>query len=158
MRRQENYINWTCKGWTVSTGGHNSVHLNDNGVPASCFSQHTLTPAIITSESASSLLRETYNTQKALFTAKPCAGLFSFRIKMCEVFICKNRPRLSSSPEDCIRLYRKLKSPPISASKLSLFNSNAGIRPRTVKRAAAVFDSGVLSWFSMTLFSSSVDQ
>lgn len=66
---KKNYINWTCKGWTASTGGHNSVHLNDNGMSASCFSQHTLTRAIITSERANSLLRETYNTQKALFSA-----------------------------------------------------------------------------------------
>lgn len=158
MRRQENYINWTCKSWTASTGRHNSVHLNDNGMPASCFSQHTLTSAIITSERASSLLWETYNTQKALFTAEPCAGVFFFRIRMCEVFICKNRPQLSSNREDCIRLYCKLKSPPISASKLSLFSSNAGFRPRTVKRVVAFLELGVLPWFSMTLFSSSVDQ
>lgn len=137
MRRRENYINYTCKGWTVSTGGHNSVHLNDNGMPASCFSQHTLTPAIITSERASSLLWETYNTPKALFTAEPRAGVFFFRIKMREVFICKNPPQLSISREDCIRFYCELKSLPISASKLSLFNSIAGIRPRAVKRVAA---------------------
>lgn len=62
---------------------------------------------------------------------------------MCEVFICKNRPQLSSGREDCIRLYWKQKPSPISASNWSLFNTNGGIRPRTVKRVAAFLDLGV---------------
>lgn len=36
--------------------GYNSIHLNDNGMSASCFSQHTLTLGIITTERVISLL------------------------------------------------------------------------------------------------------
>lgn len=78
---EENYINWTCKSWTISTDGYNCVHLNDNGLSASCFSQRTLTPAIITTERVISLLWETYNTQKVFFSPQRCArssqGIFS---------------------------------------------------------------------------------
>lgn len=62
---------------------------------------------------------------------------------MCEVFICKNRPQLSSSREECIRLYWRRKPSPISASNRSLFNSSGGIRPRTVRRVVAFLDLGV---------------
>lgn len=58
-------------------------------------------PAIIASERASSLLWETYNTQKALFSAEPCARsfrVFFFRIKTCEVFICKE-PSSAEQPQ-----------------------------------------------------------
>lgn len=70
----------------------------------------------------------------------------------------KKRPQLSSSRDDCIRLYCELKPLPISTSNRSLFNSNTGIRPRTVKRVVAFLDLEVIPRFSMTLFSSGVDQ
>lgn len=152
----ENYINWTCKAWTISTDGYNSIHLNDNGVSASCFSQRTLTPVIITTEGVISLLWETYNTQKVSVRAERCKrssrGIF-LGLKQCEVFICKTSLQRSTG-----RLCFNVKHSPIRASRWSLFNSSLVIRPKPVKRVVASLNSGVFPSFSMRLFSLKVYQ
>ena len=108
MRQRENYINWTCKGWTTSTDGYNSIHLNDNGMSASCFSQRTLTPSIITTERVISLLWDSYNSWKVFFQCRTLCrivpGCFLYGFKHCEVFICKTSLQLSNSSGGRLRL------------------------------------------------------
>lgn len=58
----------------MSTDGYNSVHLNDNGVSAICLSQHTLTPAIITSERLISPLWDSDNKHRAFPGVERCNG------------------------------------------------------------------------------------
>lgn len=144
----ENDINWTSKSWTISTDGYNAIHLNDNGMSASCFSQRTLTPAIIITERVISLLWDTYNTQKVLFTAEHWArsseGIF-YGFKQLRVFICKTRLQRRSS-RLCWTLL-EVKHSPINTSSWSLFNSRIGIRPKTVKRVVASLNSGAFLHF-----------
>lgn len=63
----EKYINWTSLVWSISTNGYNIIHLNDNRVSGSWFSQRTPVHPLLDVSKQSVFFD--WGTQKVLFNA-----------------------------------------------------------------------------------------